>query len=142
MLRYFNFEPSFKLQWCYARDLFGSQITVTTGGFEPQISCIQRSYLTHQAIRPRRLGGFGVPEFVTLGQEQLIYVEILQLRAKFQIRVLRISLTYQVLQPIGLGKYFACKKFTVQNLLWSLEFVIQINLEHNTIADSYKSSID
>ena len=33
MLRYFNFEPSFKLRWCCARDLFGSQIPVTTGGF-------------------------------------------------------------------------------------------------------------
>ena len=30
----FNFQPSFKLQWCCARDLFGSQIPVTTEGFE------------------------------------------------------------------------------------------------------------
>ena len=35
------------LWWCHARDLFGSQIPVTTGGFELQISCIQSSYLTH-----------------------------------------------------------------------------------------------
>ena len=34
MMRYFNFEPSFKLRWCHAQDLFGSQIAVTTGGFE------------------------------------------------------------------------------------------------------------
>ena len=34
MLRYFNFEPSLKLRWCRARDLFGSQVPVTTGGFE------------------------------------------------------------------------------------------------------------
>ena len=27
-MRYFNFEPSFKLLWCRARDLFGSQILV------------------------------------------------------------------------------------------------------------------
>ena len=47
MLRYFNFEPSFKLRWCRARDLFGSQIPVTTGGFELRISCIQSSYLTY-----------------------------------------------------------------------------------------------
>ena len=46
-LRYFNFEPSFRLQWCRARDLFGLQIPVTTGGFELRISCIQNSYLTH-----------------------------------------------------------------------------------------------
>ena len=46
-LRYFNFEPSFKLQWCRAQDLFGLQIPVTTGGFELRISCIQNSYLTH-----------------------------------------------------------------------------------------------
>ena len=47
MLRYFNFEPSFKLLWCCARDLFGSQIPVTTGGFELQISYIRNGYLTH-----------------------------------------------------------------------------------------------
>ena len=47
MLRYFNFEPNFKLQWCRARDLFGSQTPVTTGGFELRISCIRSSYLTH-----------------------------------------------------------------------------------------------
>ena len=41
---------------------------VTTGGFELRISCIQSSYLTHYAIRPNRLGGFGVPEFATLRQ--------------------------------------------------------------------------
>ena len=35
------------LQWCCARDLFKSQIPVTTGGFELQISCIQSCYLTH-----------------------------------------------------------------------------------------------
>ena len=47
MLRYVNFEPSFKLRWCRARDLFGSQIPVTAGGFELRISCIQSRYLTH-----------------------------------------------------------------------------------------------
>ena len=34
MLKNFHFEPSFKLRWCLAQDLFGSQIPVTTGGFE------------------------------------------------------------------------------------------------------------
>ena len=34
------------LQWCCARDLFGSQIPVTTGGFKLRISCIQSRYLT------------------------------------------------------------------------------------------------
>ena len=34
----------------------------------------------------------------------------------------------------GLGNYFVCKRFAVQILMWSLEFVIQINLEHDTIA--------
>ena len=31
----------------FARDLFGSQVPVTTGGLELRISCIQSSYLTH-----------------------------------------------------------------------------------------------
>ena len=34
----------------------------------------------------------------------------------------------------GLGNYFVCKRFAVETLLWSIEFVIQINLEHDTIA--------
>ena len=33
------------------------------------------------------------------------------------------------LWPGGLGNYFVCKRFAVQTLLWSLEFVIQINLK-------------
>ena len=41
MLRYFNVEPSFKQQWYRTRDLFGSQIPVTTGGFEQRISYLK-----------------------------------------------------------------------------------------------------
>ena len=63
LLRYFSFEPSFKMRWSHAQELFGSQILVTKGGFALQISCIGSSQLTHQA---------------------LLIVEILQLRAKFQ----------------------------------------------------------
>ena len=36
--------------------------------------------------------------------------------------------------PSGLGNYFVCKRFGVQTLPRSLEMVIQINLEHDTIA--------
>ena len=36
-----------EVRWCRAQDLLGSQIPVTTGGFELRISCIQSSYLTH-----------------------------------------------------------------------------------------------
>ena len=49
MLRYFNFEPSFKLRWCRAQELFGSQIRVTTGGFELRISYIQDNPLRYKA---------------------------------------------------------------------------------------------
>ena len=34
----------------------------------------------------------------------------------------------------GLGNYFVCKRFAVQNLLWLLELVIQTNLDNETIA--------
>ena len=34
-----------------------------------------------------------------------------------------------------IGNYFIFKRFTVSTLLWSLEFLIQIILEHNTIAE-------
>ena len=48
---YTNFKIAYKhmliLQWCHARGLFGSQIPVTTGGFELQISCIRSIYLSH-----------------------------------------------------------------------------------------------
>ena len=47
VLRYFTFEPKFKLRWCRDGDLLGPQIPVTTGGFELRTSCIQSSYLTH-----------------------------------------------------------------------------------------------
>ena len=54
---------------------------------------------------------------------------MLQLRAKFE--------TAMVSWPSGLGNYFVCKGFAVQTLLWSLEFVIRINLEHDTIANRF-----
>ena len=88
-------------------------------------------------------------------------VEILQLRAKFQTamascswfiwttisndhwRVWTANLLHNkqlpdpqghmALWPSGLGNYLICKRFAVQTLLWSLEFVIQINLKHDTI---------
>ena len=66
MLRYFNFEPSFKLRWYRAPDFLVSQIPVTIGEFEWRIFCIRSSYLTYYVIRSKRLGGFGVPEFTAL----------------------------------------------------------------------------
>ena len=33
----------------------------------------------------------------------------------------------------GLDNYFACKRFPVQNLQWSMGFVIQINPDYDTI---------
>ena len=46
---YWSILKSFlnNLRWCRARDLFGSQIPVTTGGFQLRISCIRSSYLIH-----------------------------------------------------------------------------------------------
>ena len=40
----------------------------------------------------------------------------------------------RVRRPSGLGNYFIFKRFAVQSLLWLLQFVIKINLEHDTIA--------
>ena len=37
------------------------------------------------------------------------------------------------LWPYGLGNNFVCKRFAVQTFLWSMEFLILINLEHKTI---------
>ena len=42
IVEYLNFEQSLKLRWCRARDLFGPQIPVTTGGFELRISKISK----------------------------------------------------------------------------------------------------
>ena len=39
---------------------------------------------------------------------------------------------FNAIKSSGLGNYFVCKRFAVQILMWSLEFVIQINLEHDT----------
>ena len=49
---FFKVQLKMLLRWCRARDLFGSQIPVTTVQFELRISCIRSSYLTHRAIRP------------------------------------------------------------------------------------------
>ena len=49
----------------------------------------------------------------------------------------RTTLSSTICSPdglVGFNNYFVCKRFTVPNLLWSLEFMIKINLEHNTIA--------
>ena len=35
-------------------------------------------------------------------------------------------------QVSNCDNYFICKRFAVETLLWSLEFVIQINLKHDT----------
>ena len=45
------------------------------------------------------------------------------------------SLAYEVvtLCPSRLGNYFVCNRFAVQTFLWSLEFVIQKNLQRDTI---------
>ena len=45
-----------------------------------------------------------------------------------------LSLTYRALWPSELDNYFVCKRFAVQTLFRTLEFIIQVNLEHDTIA--------
>ena len=44
------------------------------------------------------------------------------------------SLGHKPLWPSRLVNDFVCKRFAVQTLLWPMEFVIQINLKHDTIA--------
>ena len=46
-LRYFNFQPSFKVRCCHARVFYRSQIPLSTGGSEQQTSLIQCGYLAH-----------------------------------------------------------------------------------------------
>ena len=57
-------------------------------------------------------------------------------KLKFCLRITTIFLrnNYNSSWPSGLSNYFVCKRFGVQTLLWSLEFVIQTNLEHGTMA--------
>ena len=124
------------------RDLFGSQIPMTTGRFELQISCIRSSYLTHQFINFATLRQERdiSPSSTTRSQfETQLKVKVSQHKSatpvvKQRIRVLPIRLTYQALWPRGLGNYFVSKRFAILILLWALEFVIQINLVHDTIA--------
>ena len=91
MLRYFNFEPSFRLRWCRAQDLFGSQIPVTTGGFEPRVSCIQTSRI--QSLK------FG-STLIYLNTDQLL------LSQGSEFGYSEIRLTYLALWSSGLGNYF------------------------------------
>ena len=91
MLRYFNFEPSFKLRWCRAQDLFGSQIPATTGGFELRVSCIQTSRI--QSLK------FG-STLIYLNTDQLL------LSQGSEFGYSEIRLTYLALWSSGLGNYF------------------------------------
>ena len=50
-----------KLRWFLARGVDGSQIPVTTRGFQLGKSRIQCSYLTHQAIWPNVSHGMELP---------------------------------------------------------------------------------
>ena len=49
MLRYFNFEPNFKLRWCLARHLFGSQNSI-------DLNRVWNSNLFHTKYLPDSLG--------------------------------------------------------------------------------------
>ena len=54
---------------------------------------------------------------------------------KMQANLWKMIAACKALWPSGLGNDFMCKRFAVQILLWSLEFLIQINLHHDNIAD-------
>ena len=43
MLRYLNFEPRFKLRWCRARDLFGSQEGLNCESLAYEVITLARS---------------------------------------------------------------------------------------------------
>ena len=59
LLNIWNYLDSiFLLRWCRARNFDESQIPVTSGGFILGIPYMQCSYLTHYAIRLKRLGEF------------------------------------------------------------------------------------
>ena len=74
------------------------------------------------------------------GARYLFGLQIPVNTGEFELRIscMRSSyLTDQAIRPSELGHYFVCKRFAVQTLLWSLEFVIQINLEHDTIVERF-----
>ena len=50
------------------------------------------------------------------------------------IRMIKLTPKRPTIWGLGLGNYFQCKRFTVQTLLLSREFVIQVNLQHDTIS--------
>ena len=75
---------------------------------------------------------------ITKLKKMLIDVVVLQLQANFQTVIVLCSRFIWIKNSSdiasGLGNYFVCKRFAVQTFLWSLEFVIHINLKHKTIA--------
>ena len=65
----------------------------------------------------------------------------------FELRISCIQssyLTHYAIRPSGFGNYFVCilKKFEVQTLLWSMEFVIQINVELDQLLKVYFLNIE
>ena len=74
---------SFKLRWCRVRDLFGSQIPVTTGGFELRISRIQSRYLIQSSekinfcILQCFITNFGINKLLNSNiWQQICYIKI------------------------------------------------------------------
>ena len=96
---------------------------------------------------------WGINALLTHYDNIPLNIEILQLRAKFQTAIVSRSRfiwitnssdhrNYPALWPSGFGNDFVCKRYTVQTIPWSLESVIQINLEYDTIAIPLNSKLD
>ena len=74
---------------------------------------------------------------VIVSCSRFIKSQILVITSGFELRIScirSIYITHEAIWSNGLGNYFVYSIFAVQSLVWSQEFVIQINHEHDTIA--------
>ena len=74
---------------------------------------------------------------VIVSCSRFIKSQILVITSGFELRIScirSIYITHEAIWSNGLGNYFVYNIFAVQSLVWSQEFVIQISLQHDTIA--------
>ena len=110
--------------------------------FELRISCIRSSYLTHYAIRPNWLADSEYPNSLPYDRSSWSMLRYFEPSFYFY-SCLKVGNSSTPNPPNLLGlmalwvrKLLRMQEIGSSNLLWSLEFVIQINLKHDTIAAS------
>ena len=159
MLRYFNFKPSFKFWWCCAWVIWITTssdhrrvwtfLHLATLNLPSQLGLIAYSFVPNcrewdgrgEGGSNKMYQGGMYQGFLKWGVVVFLGHSLIIIKWTWGFFPKNLQLTplppcYSYAQKSsGLGNYFICKRFSVQTLLRSLELVIQIILEHDTITE-------